>query len=101
GEVADKADPVADHHALAAQLAGLHRGDLALALGAGLDQAGVPAPVDGQHHALGGVLVGGPDPGARPGALAGGAGPDVVLVGVVVVAAHGGGRQPFAGVACS
>ena len=63
--VADEADPVAHHDALAAELAGLHRDDDPADLaprpsyggGSPLDQAGVAAAVDGHHETLDRVLV--------------------------------------------
>ncbi len=83
GEVPDERHPVAHHRCLAAEFAGLHGRHRAV-----VDEAGQPAPVDGEDHAVLGVLVLGPRVGAGPVALGVGADADVVLVGVLPVAAH-------------
>ena len=54
-----------------------------------VDQTGQAAPVDGEDHALDRLLVLGADVRTRSVALSVRAGADVVLVGVLAVAAHG------------
>ncbi|CAM5705765.1 hypothetical protein SPURM210S_04780 [Streptomyces purpurascens] len=83
GHVAHEGHAVADHGRLAAQLAGLHGHHHPV-----LHEAGEASPVDGEDEALGGVLVLGPDVRPGPGVPAAGTGADVVLVGVLAVAAH-------------
>ena len=85
GDVPGQRDPVAHHHAAAAEFAGPHRGHRAVP-----DQSPVTAAVHRRHEGLGRVLVGGPAPGPWPGALRG-PDPDVVLVQVGV------GRLPVQG----
>ena len=81
--VADDADPVAHHDALAAQGAGLHRHH-----GGAVDEQGEAAAVDGDDDAVDGVVVGGTVLGAGPGAATWSL---VVLVVVLAVApAHAG-----------
>ncbi len=72
--------PVAHHDALAAQLAGPHRGDDLAGPGPSRRQAGVPAPVDRDHERRRPAsVVPGPRAGARADDLPARA-PDVVLV---------------------
>ncbi len=77
-DVADDADPVADHDALAAQRPRLHGRDRRVA-----DDHAVPSPVDGEHDAVVRVVVRRPLLGPRPGASPG---PLVVLLVLLAVA---------------
>ncbi len=74
GHIADQGHPITYDDTAPAQLAGTHGGE-----GGATDVDGVAATVDGHHEAFIRVLMPGPDPGARPGRLAG-TDPDVVLV---------------------
>ena len=85
GDVPGQRDPVAHHHAAAAEFAGPHRGHRAVP-----DESPVTAAVHRRHEGLGRVLVRGPAPGPWPGALRG-PDPDVILVQVGV------GRLPVQG----
>ena len=72
GHVTDEPDPVADDDALAAELAGAHRGDRTGPFAAGVpagaaDQAGVAAAIDRDDERADGVFVRRAPAGTRPG----------------------------------